>query len=163
MFFSLSLFSSVFLCLFVSVVGSFFFRCGRLFLFLCVCVCVCVCVCWSRRRRRRKIMIITERSADGHYELKLNTKAVVYYNGLVEWKPPATFKSACDIDVEYFPLDIQTCILKLGSWTYAGSQVSLFFFFFFFSFSLSLSSSLPLSVPLSRRTTAVGRDPRPIT
>ena len=108
-------------------------------------------------------MIITERSADGHYELKLNTKAVVYYNGLVEWKPPATFKSACDIDVEYFPLDIQTCILKLGSWTYAGSQVSLFFFFFFFSFSLSLSSSLPLSVPLSRRTTAVGRDPRPIT
>ena len=62
-------------------------------------------------------------SADGHYELKLNTKAIVHHNGLVAWKPPATYKSACDIDVEYFPLDIQTCFLKLGSWTYAGYQV----------------------------------------
>lgn len=66
------------------------------------------------------------RSADGHYELKLNTKAIVHHNGLVAWQPPATYKSACDIDVEYFPLDIQTCFLKLGSWTYAGYQVRPF-------------------------------------
>ena len=65
-------------------------------------------------------------SADGHYELRMNTKAIVHNNGLVAWLPPATYKSACDIDVEYFPLDIQTCFLKLGSWTYAGSQVSSF-------------------------------------
>lgn len=64
-------------------------------------------------------------SADGHYELKLNTKAIVHHNGLVAWQPPATYKSACDIDVEYFPLDIQTCFLKLGSWTYAGYQVRI--------------------------------------
>jgi hypothetical protein len=64
-------------------------------------------------------------SADGHYELKLNTKAIVHHNGLVAWQPPATYKSACDIDVEYFPLDIQTCFLKLGTWTYAGYQVRI--------------------------------------
>ncbi|XP_046650083.1 acetylcholine receptor subunit alpha-like isoform X1 [Daphnia pulicaria] len=64
-------------------------------------------------------------NADGHYELKLNTKAIVHHNGLVAWQPPATYKSACDIDVEYFPLDIQTCFLKLGTWTYAGYQVDL--------------------------------------
>jgi len=49
----------------------------------------------------------------------------VHYNGLIAWQPPATYKSACDINVEYFPLDIQTCFLKLGSWTYAGYQVDL--------------------------------------
>ena len=65
-------------------------------------------------------------SADGHYELKLNTKAIVHHDGLIAWQPPATYKSACDIDVEYFPLDIQTCFLKLGSWTYAGYQVRPF-------------------------------------
>jgi nicotinic acetylcholine receptor len=26
--------------------------------------------------------------------------------------------------VEYFPYDIQTCLLKLGSWTYDGFQVN---------------------------------------
>ena len=72
---------------------------------------------------KTKIANTNPNSADGHYELKLNTKAIVHHNGLVAWQPPATYKSACDIDVEYFPLDIQTCFLKLGSWTYAGYQV----------------------------------------
>ncbi|KAF4532450.1 hypothetical protein B566_EDAN003025, partial [Ephemera danica] len=59
-------------------------------------------------------------SADGNYEVTLMTKATVYYNGLVIWQPPAVYKSSCAIDVEYFPYDVQTCVLKLGSWTYDG-------------------------------------------
>ncbi|EDV30135.2 uncharacterized protein Dana_GF23103, isoform A [Drosophila ananassae] len=64
-------------------------------------------------------------SADGHYEVTLMTKAVVFSNGLVIWQPPAVYKSSCSIDVEYFPYDVQTCILKLGSWTYDGFKVDL--------------------------------------
>ena len=37
------------------------------------------------------------------------------------WDPS---KSSCAIDVEHFPYDIQTCLLKLGSWTYDGLQVN---------------------------------------
>lgn len=51
------------------------------------------------------------------------TKATVYYNGLVVWQPPAVYKSSCAIDVEFFPYDVQTCVLKLGSWTYDGFKV----------------------------------------
>jgi nicotinic acetylcholine receptor len=64
-------------------------------------------------------------SADGNFEVTLATKATLYNNGLVEWKPPAIYKSSCEIDVEYFPFDEQTCILKFGSWTYDGFKVDL--------------------------------------
>lgn len=64
-------------------------------------------------------------SADGNFEVTLSTKATVYHNGLVEWKPPAIYKSSCEIDVEYFPFDEQTCVMKFGSWTYDGFKVRL--------------------------------------
>ena len=51
------------------------------------------------------------------------TKATVLWNGAVIWQPPAIYKSSCAIDVEFFPYDIQTCMLKVGSWTYDGFQV----------------------------------------
>jgi nicotinic acetylcholine receptor len=62
-------------------------------------------------------------SADGNFEVTLATKATLHYNGLVEWKPPAIYKSYCAIDVEYFPYDEQTCFMKFGSWTYDGFKV----------------------------------------
>ena len=45
--------------------------------------------------------------------------------GKVEWKPPAIYHSSCEMDVEYFPFDEQTCVMKFGSWTYDGYQVDL--------------------------------------
>ncbi|XP_055679483.1 acetylcholine receptor subunit alpha-like isoform X1 [Lutzomyia longipalpis] len=69
--------------------------------------------------------IVLYNNADGHYEVTLMTKATVYHTGLVIWQPPAVYKSSCSIDVEYFPYDVQTCVLKLGSWTYDGFKVDL--------------------------------------
>lgn len=51
------------------------------------------------------------------------TMATVYYTGDVEWNPPAIYKSACEMDVEFFPFDEQQCFMKFGSWTYDGLQV----------------------------------------
>lgn len=64
-------------------------------------------------------------SADGNFEVTLATKATLNYTGRVEWRPPAIYKSSCEIDVEYFPFDEQTCVMKFGSWTYDGFQVSV--------------------------------------
>lgn len=63
-------------------------------------------------------------SADGNFEVTLATKAMLHYSGRVEWKPPAIYKSSCEIDVEFFPFDEQTCVMKFGSWTYDGYQVN---------------------------------------
>lgn len=64
-------------------------------------------------------------SADGNYEVTIMTKAILHHTGKVVWKPPAIYKSFCEIDVEYFPFDEQTCVMKFGSWTYDGYTVSI--------------------------------------
>ena len=43
----------------------------------------------------------------------------------LQWKPPAIYYSSCEMDVEYFPFDEQTCVMKFGSWTYDGFQVTI--------------------------------------
>ena len=48
---------------------------------------------------------------------------IIFLFNLVEWKPPAIYHSSCEMDVEYFPFDEQTCVMKFGSWTYDGYQV----------------------------------------
>ena len=63
-------------------------------------------------------------SADGNFEVTLATKATLHSTGEVEWRPPAIYHSSCEMDVEYFPFDEQTCVMKFGSWTYDGYQVS---------------------------------------
>ncbi|CAL4166256.1 unnamed protein product, partial [Meganyctiphanes norvegica] len=69
--------------------------------------------------------IVLYNNADGNFEVTLATKATLHSDGMVEWKPPAIYKSSCEIDVEYFPFDEQTCVMKFGSWTYDGFQVDL--------------------------------------
>ncbi|XP_013791583.1 acetylcholine receptor subunit beta-like 1 [Limulus polyphemus] len=41
------------------------------------------------------------------------------------WVPPAIYQSSCTIDVTYFPFDQQKCVMKFGSWTFNGDEVSL--------------------------------------
>ena len=53
------------------------------------------------------------------------TKATVYFTGEVQWNPPAIYKSSCRMDVEWFPFDKQSCLMKFGSWTYDGNEVDL--------------------------------------
>ncbi|XP_073785207.1 neuronal acetylcholine receptor subunit alpha-5 isoform X1 [Danio rerio] len=66
--------------------------------------------------------IVLYDNADGNFEATV-TKAVVRFDGTISWTPPANYKSACTIDVTFFPFDLQNCSMKFGSWTYDGSQV----------------------------------------
>lgn len=67
--------------------------------------------------------IVLFNNADGNYEVTLMTKATVYSTGVIVWNPPALYKSACRQDIEYFPFDVQTCLMKFASWTYDGDEV----------------------------------------
>ncbi|XP_054716348.1 acetylcholine receptor subunit alpha-like isoform X2 [Uloborus diversus] len=69
--------------------------------------------------------IVLYNNADGNFEVTLETKAQLDNRGAIQWKPPAIYKSSCEIDVEYFPFDEQTCLMKFGSWTYDGFKVDL--------------------------------------
>ncbi|KAJ6217019.1 hypothetical protein RDWZM_008176 [Blomia tropicalis] len=69
--------------------------------------------------------IVLYNNADGNYEIVIMTKAIIYWDGKVEWNPPAIYKSSCNIDITYFPFDYQECTMKFGSWTYDGNQVDL--------------------------------------
>ncbi|XP_021944477.1 acetylcholine receptor subunit alpha-L1 isoform X2 [Folsomia candida] len=69
--------------------------------------------------------IVLYNNADGDYIVTTMTKAVLHSDGVVTWKPPAIFKSSCEIDVRYFPYDMQQCFMKFGSWTYDGFQIDL--------------------------------------
>ncbi|PAA74705.1 hypothetical protein BOX15_Mlig004065g2 [Macrostomum lignano] len=54
-----------------------------------------------------------------------STRVKVNNKGLVVWKPPITYDSSCDINVEFFPFDTQDCKLKMGTWTYHGLHIDM--------------------------------------
>ncbi|GMS93904.1 hypothetical protein PENTCL1PPCAC_16079, partial [Pristionchus entomophagus] len=64
--------------------------------------------------------IILYNNADGEPHITTMSDALVYFTGLVVWKPPSIYKSFCPIDIEYFPYDSQECTMKFGGWSYNG-------------------------------------------
>ena len=44
----------------------------------------------------------------------------------------------CDFDMRYFPYDVQHCTVKMGSWTYDGSDVISYLLVFLFLLPLSI-------------------------
>uniref|UniRef100_A0A8C4RLR2 Cholinergic receptor, nicotinic, alpha 2a (neuronal) n=1 Tax=Erpetoichthys calabaricus TaxID=27687 RepID=A0A8C4RLR2_ERPCA len=69
--------------------------------------------------------IVLYNNADGEFAVTHMTKAHLFYNGKVQWVPPAIYKSSCSIDVTFFPFDQQNCKMKFGSWTYDKAKIDL--------------------------------------
>lgn len=55
----------------------------------------------------------------------MKSLAMVGSDGNVFWPPIVRMRSACKMDITYFPFDDQICTLKLGSWAYDGFQVDV--------------------------------------
>uniref|UniRef100_A0A3B3WVX3 Cholinergic receptor, nicotinic, alpha 4b n=1 Tax=Poecilia mexicana TaxID=48701 RepID=A0A3B3WVX3_9TELE len=69
--------------------------------------------------------IVLYNNADGDFAVTHLTKAHLFYDGQIKWKPPAIYKSSCSIDVTFFPFDQQNCKMKFGSWTYDRAKIDL--------------------------------------
>ncbi|XP_069952220.1 neuronal acetylcholine receptor subunit alpha-10 isoform X2 [Cherax quadricarinatus] len=70
--------------------------------------------------------IILYNNADGQYSAAtINTNVIVTSAGKVTWLSHGIYRSSCDMNVEYFPFDIQSCKMMWASWTYDGYQLDL--------------------------------------
>ncbi|XP_076252716.1 neuronal acetylcholine receptor subunit alpha-10-like isoform X1 [Rhynchophorus ferrugineus] len=70
--------------------------------------------------------LILYNNADPQYQSSvINTNVIVSSNGEVVWLSHGIYRSSCDINVEYFPFDLQSCHMKWSSWTYDGYQVDI--------------------------------------
>ncbi|XP_038602714.1 neuronal acetylcholine receptor subunit alpha-6 [Tachyglossus aculeatus] len=69
--------------------------------------------------------IVLYNNAVGDFQVEGKTKALLKYDGMISWTPPAIFKSSCPMDITFFPFDHQNCSLKFGSWTYDKAEIDL--------------------------------------
>ncbi|CAG9819827.1 unnamed protein product [Phaedon cochleariae] len=70
--------------------------------------------------------LILYNNADPQFQSSvINTNVIVSNTGEVVWLSHGIYRSSCDINVEYFPFDLQSCQMKWASWTYDGYQVEL--------------------------------------
>ncbi|XP_028399064.1 neuronal acetylcholine receptor subunit alpha-10-like isoform X2 [Dendronephthya gigantea] len=56
---------------------------------------------------------------------RLSTRVQINDKGLNTWLSPVMLRTKCKINVEFFPFDSQSCILKFGSWTYDGYRLDV--------------------------------------
>ena len=68
---------------------------------------------------------VDEQDRTGGGRETYKTLVTLYSNGTNFWSSPSLFKAICEIKVDYFPLDQQTCKLKFGSWTYNKDKLRL--------------------------------------
>ncbi|XP_035537816.1 cholinergic receptor, nicotinic, alpha 11 [Morone saxatilis] len=69
--------------------------------------------------------ILLYNSADDDFDSTFKTNVLVNSSGYASYLPPGIFMSTCNVDVRWFPFDIQRCELKFGSWTYDGWLLDL--------------------------------------
>uniref|UniRef100_A0A3Q3D1N0 Cholinergic receptor, nicotinic, gamma n=1 Tax=Hippocampus comes TaxID=109280 RepID=A0A3Q3D1N0_HIPCM len=69
--------------------------------------------------------VILENNVDGQFEVALYCNALVSPDGCVYWLPPAIYRSACPITVNYFPFDWQNCTMVFRSQTYSANEIEL--------------------------------------
>ncbi|KAG7469438.1 hypothetical protein MATL_G00128970 [Megalops atlanticus] len=69
--------------------------------------------------------ILLYNSADDKFDSTFKTNVLVNSSGFCQYLPPGIFMSTCNVDVRWFPFDIQTCELKFGSWTFDGWLLDL--------------------------------------
>jgi len=45
-------------------------------------------------------------------------RVLIAHDGVVHWEPGGVFMTTCDIEILYFPFDMQACQIELGACLY---------------------------------------------
>ncbi|NXY50603.1 ACHD protein, partial [Ceuthmochares aereus] len=69
--------------------------------------------------------IVLENNNDGLFEVAYYCNVLVQNTGYVYWQPPAIFRSACPVNVDFFPFDWQNCTLKFSSLAYSALEINM--------------------------------------
>ncbi|OCT97322.1 hypothetical protein XELAEV_18009548mg [Xenopus laevis] len=69
--------------------------------------------------------IVLYNNAVGDFQVEGKPKALVKYNGLITWSPPAIFRSSCPIYITFLSFDHQNCSMKFGPWSYDKAKIYL--------------------------------------
>ncbi|XP_068427307.1 acetylcholine receptor subunit gamma [Clinocottus analis] len=69
--------------------------------------------------------VVLENNVDGQFEVALYCNALLSASGCVYWLPPAIYRSACAVTVNFFPFDWQNCSLVFRSQTYSANEIQL--------------------------------------
>ncbi|XP_022108839.1 neuronal acetylcholine receptor subunit alpha-7-like isoform X2 [Acanthaster planci] len=66
------------------------------------------------------------RNIDEDFEVMKPTSVRVNSTGHVSWFTLAFLSSSCDVNVRYFPFDIQRCEMRFSSWSYSIEDIDLY-------------------------------------
>ena len=53
-------------------------------------------------------------------------RVLIAHNGVVHWEPGGVFMTTCDIEILYFPFDMQACQIEIGTSCHAVSPLTYF-------------------------------------
>ncbi|GFR87298.1 neuronal acetylcholine receptor subunit alpha-3 [Elysia marginata] len=66
---------------------------------------------------------LTNSLADNIFPGGNGAKVKLSFDGRVDWVPAFNSEFSCQVNVVKFPMDVDTCVIKLGSWMYDDSLV----------------------------------------
>ena len=58
------------------------------------------------------------------YDEDGNNRAVITFDGRVNWTPQVKWDVHCPMKMKYFPFDRQVCLMRMGSWVYLTNTVT---------------------------------------
>lgn len=70
-------------------------------------------------------IILLARVADVKILSDSNTPMRIRNNGVIEWSPMGLYVVSCESDITYYPVDSQTCYIKISSWGYTSGEIDL--------------------------------------
>ncbi|KAK2145502.1 hypothetical protein LSH36_677g02004 [Paralvinella palmiformis] len=52
-------------------------------------------------------------------------RVLLNHDGMLHWEPGGIFRTTCDIDITYFPFDMQHCPLLIGAYSYYSNKMNI--------------------------------------